>query len=989
MKHAYCLFPILSIFVLCNTLVAQTEQQRSDEFLPRWVTPFKIPPSAQPSQKSWNPNVKKRPGHYTKKDWRNLIDSLWGPGISTTEKLKIFDDYWTMVDQTWGSFPNLVINWDSLKNVYRPEVAAGVSRGRFYGILSRLTRALNEWHVWTIDLGIDSTFGAYSGFAEHPNYPSYKYQPGIPIFNTNPTYFFRTNFGAGVTPLPDSTALVYSITPNHPLNLQPGDIILGYDRVPWKYLIKEILDSELPILFGGTGLASSPNAAFHVAMLSVGMNWGLYDTIDVYKFSTKDTVHFPTSLLKTIAQPYHIATEQLPVKGVAFPDLDAKKLVSWGVVEGTTIGYIYVLDWWGVPRGETKILFGQAVDELLHINNVSGLVIDFRTNFGGVVDYANDGFKQLFNFDPTNNFSRAIRIAGSDHNAFTFSPPEAYLNFTPGHAIFDRPIAVLTGPQGGSAGDYNAFRMRFHPMVRFFGKRTNGAYTNSSVVNEGIWYNSYSYRIDNGSVYSKYNNEGFMTHKSFPVDEEIWLTQAGVAKGEDGVVTRALEWINTLAYAHSPKADKTELNPNGDSVTVTAVVSNPLAHTISVSASLTDLNGVLFDSTQFFNDGLHGDETAADSVWGTILKTPEGQKRYIYSIRTDDKTQGTFREISYRNYLVSTKNEPAAPDIIYATQKGQTKGSLWSIGATAGTVSPLGEVFVPDILSLAIRPSTKALYGLSSTPFSSTLYRISCDSGATVPVRDLTVGDINAIAFSHPDTMYCGTSTGKLYRINFSSGEAVLVGAADNVNYWGLSFSPTSGKLWASARHDNDSIYIVNTSTGVAKSVGTIALFAIPRSLAFNSTGVLYCLIDNGSGEDYLATLDTLNGAATLISENPLSVSNLSAIAMRSDVLNWVSQEQNVQLPKTFSLSQNYPNPFNPSTVISYQLPAVSKVRLMIYDLLGREVATLVNEEQTAGWKEVQWNAKDVSSGIYFYTLEALCSTGNIFHDTKKLLYVK
>ena len=218
-------------------------------------------------------------------------------------------------------------------------------------------------------------------------------------------------------------------------------------------------------------------------------------------------------------------------------------------------------------------------------------------------------------------------------------------------------------------------------------------------------------------------------HKSFPVDEEVWLTQDGVAKGDDGVVTRALEWINTLAYAHSPKADKTELNPNGDSVTITAVVSNLLSHTISVSGSLTDLNETLIDSTLFFNDGLHGDGTAADSVWGTILKTPAGQKRYIYSIRTDDKTQGTFRKISYRNYLVSTKNEPAAPDIIYATQKGQTKGSLWSIGATAGTVSSLGEVFVPDIRSLAIRPSTKALYGLSSTPFSSTLYRISCDSG--------------------------------------------------------------------------------------------------------------------------------------------------------------------------------------------------------------------------------------------------------------------
>jgi DNA-binding beta-propeller fold protein YncE len=231
--------------------------------------------------------------------------------------------------------------------------------------------------------------------------------------------------------------------------------------------------------------------------------------------------------------------------------------------------------------------------------------------------------------------------------------------------------------------------------------------------------------------------------------------------------------------------------------------------------------------------------------------------------------------------------------------------------------------------------------------------------------------------------MYCGTSTGKLYRLNFSSGMAVLVGTADNVNYWGLSFSP-SGKLWASARHDNDSIYIVNTSTGAAKSMGTIGFFAIPRSIAFNSVGALYCLIDNGNGEDYLATLDTLTGAATLVSENPLSVSNLSAIAMRSDAVVSVSQEQNLQLPKTFSLSQNYPNPFNPTTTIRYALPSSANVKLVVYDLLGREIATLVNEEQSAGWKEVQWNATGFASGMYFYRLNA-----GGFVEVKKMLVVK
>jgi hypothetical protein len=70
--------------------------------------------------------------------------------------------------------------------------------------------------------------------------------------------------------------------------------------------------------------------------------------------------------------------------------------------------------------------------------------------------------------------------------------------------------------------------------------------------------------------------------------------------------------------------------------------------------------------------------------------------------------------------------------------------------------------------------------------------------------------------------------------------------------------------------------------------------------------------------------------------------------------------------------------------VISYQIPVTSKVTLRIYDLLGREIATLVNEEQLPGWKKVQWNAKDVSSGVYFYKIIT-----DSFVATKKLLLMK
>jgi photosystem II stability/assembly factor-like uncharacterized protein len=95
-------------------------------------------------------------------------------------------------------------------------------------------------------------------------------------------------------------------------------------------------------------------------------------------------------------------------------------------------------------------------------------------------------------------------------------------------------------------------------------------------------------------------------------------------------------------------------------------------------------------------------------------------------------------------------------------------------------------------------------------------------------------------------------------------------------------------------------------------------------------------------------------------------------------------QESKSVLPTAFALAQNYPNPFNPSTTISYELPTNSRVTLKIFNLLGQEVATLVDGQQDAGSHALQWNAANVSSGVYFYRLQA-----DNFSQTRKLLLLK
>jgi hypothetical protein len=89
-------------------------------------------------------------------------------------------------------------------------------------------------------------------------------------------------------------------------------------------------------------------------------------------------------------------------------------------------------------------------------------------------------------------------------------------------------------------------------------------------------------------------------------------------------------------------------------------------------------------------------------------------------------------------------------------------------------------------------------------------------------------------------------------------------------------------------------------------------------------------------------------------------------------------------IPSNYYLSQNYPNPFNPSTVINYEIPKVSRVTISVYNVLGQEITKLVNREQAAGKYSVDFNAEKLSSGIYFYKIQA----GN-FSSFKKMILMK
>ena len=105
------------------------------------------------------------------------------------------------------------------------------------------------------------------------------------------------------------------------------------------------------------------------------------------------------------------------------------------------------------------------------------------------------------------------------------------------------------------------------------------------------------------------------------------------------------------------------------------------------------------------------------------------------------------------------------------------------------------------------------------------------------------------------------------------------------------------------------------------------------------------------------------------------------------DPENWIlkfSFNENNLPPSTYLLKQNYPNPFNSTTTISYQIPEREQVVLKIYDILGREIATIVNARQFSGYYEYQWHPQNLASGIYFYRL-----TAGIVQLQKKMVLIK
>lgn len=264
-------------------------------------------------------------------------------------------------------------------------------------------------------------------------------------------------------------------------------------------------------------------------------------------------------------------------------------------------------------------------------------------------------------------------------------------------------------------------------------------------------------------------------------------------------------------------------------------------------------------------------------------------------------------------------------------------------------------------------------------PGSSIFVRVWMNDGATgtVPVTFLTIRDSIRVLKLDPAV---SDSTGTGIRGTSTASAKDFVFLYDNVSGTGrpVSGSFIENDLTDNSLDNNYAAFYAARVDGINGAFGVVS----PNLLANGIRRVEWRSRTTGEILGYATDADGVwpSGANTV---NPAGGPNEIALAQTD--LSWITGVGNSPIVvREFALNQNYPNPFNPVTQIKYQVPTASKVTLKVYDILGREVATLVDQVRTAGVYSVSFNGSSLSSGVYFYRM-----TAGKFNQTKRLILLK
>ncbi len=363
-------------------------------------------------------------------------------------------------------------------------------------------------------------------------------------------------------------------------------------------------------------------------------------------------------------------------------------------------------------------------------------------------------------------------------------------------------------------------------------------------------------------------------------------------------------------------------NPDGSQASFSPIVGamdgDSLRRFGPITGLSTDHEGNIWVSSHGFR------VNSATENGGTWLQTrtwiykfsPAGvllQNREITFMRTETASHAPNRvAVTSDGDIAVSFVFPASPIVLYA----------------GSDLAPLGTVTNDKIgfsRTFEISADGNTIYNASFDKFYITQYK--SDGGV-----------FGTYTLSTDTTLAAGMAPGAVHRYTVGANPILYVSAAGGGN------DPVARAPWNNTRIYGLSVASGNAVDSLAWDYGTRTAFAIPRSMAISSDGLTM----------YLGTFST--GTPAVQKFTRATVASVERDDVRAD---------------GFALSQNYPNPFNPSTSISFVLPEAGVATLKVYDMLGREVATLANGVFAQGEHSVRFDAVNLSSGVYLYELRS------------------
>ncbi|MBI4547485.1 MAG: SBBP repeat-containing protein [Ignavibacteriae bacterium] len=422
--------------------------------------------------------------------------------------------------------------------------------------------------------------------------------------------------------------------------------------------------------------------------------------------------------------------------------------------------------------------------------------------------------------------------------------------------------------------------------------------------------------------------------------------------------------------------------PNGDTLWVRRY-NGPWNDYDFASALAVDGSGNVYVTGQSYGSGTYID-------YATIKYAPNGDTLWVrrYNIPGNSWDYASALAVDGSGNVYVTGSSGIYPNLDYATIKYAANGdTLWvrTYDGPGNAQDRANALAVDASGNVHVTGSSRAdsFTVLQDYDYATIKY---APNGDTLWVRRYGPADESvaiALAVDNSGNAYVTGSSG---------------GSATGVDYATIKYAPNGDTLWvrrynrdhfdqasALALDDSGNVYVTGSSSfGCTRDCdyvyATIKYSPNGDSLwvtSYDEPGndFAYALAVDGSGNVYVTGVSGVFG--------PFATSGDYATFKYVQIPVSVVKT-NDYLPERFCLEQNHPNPFNPSTVISFQLPVSSFATLKVYNVLGQEVATLVNAEMKPGSHEVTWDATGLPSGVYFYRLQA-----GSFAETRKLVLLR